>query len=152
QDRPELKELCSWWRQGTGGMCALVGMGGAGKSAITSTLLSMLPEVMEDSPTFSKDWTLPKPTALFVFSFSDNPDPAYFFNALVAWLDPQRDPSTTRVGQTPISTSSFRAIQLLANCSDVLLILDELEHMQDADHSSDNSGRIVEPGNQKVVS
>src|SRR5262245_3927279 len=97
QDRPELKELCTWWRQRNGGICALVGMGGAGKSAVTSALLSMLPEVMEDSPTFPKDLTLPKPTALFVFSFSDNPDPAYFFNALVAWLDAERDPSATRV-------------------------------------------------------
>ncbi len=34
QHRPEFDDLCEWWRGGWGGVCALVGIGGAGKTAI----------------------------------------------------------------------------------------------------------------------
>ncbi len=34
QDRPQFGHLCDWWRGGSGGVCALVGIGGAGKTAI----------------------------------------------------------------------------------------------------------------------
>ena len=66
-----------------------------------------------------------------MFSFSDNPDPAYFFTALSAWLDPKQDPSFVRVGEALSSTLSFRALQLLSRCSSLLLVLDELERVQD---------------------
>lgn len=34
QDRPEFEDLCEWWRAGGAGVCALIGIGGAGKTVI----------------------------------------------------------------------------------------------------------------------
>src|SRR5580765_755748 len=90
ENRHELGMLCSWWRKAKGGLCALIGMGGSGKSALTQKFLSMLPAVTAAS--FEKDLSLSPPKAAFVFSFSDNPDPAFFFSALAAWLDTEQDP------------------------------------------------------------
>lgn len=37
QHRPEFDRLCDWWRRGGQGACALIGIGGAGKTAIADT-------------------------------------------------------------------------------------------------------------------
>ena len=44
QDRPEFDQLCQWWRNGAAGVCALVGIGGAGKTAIAERFLRVLPK------------------------------------------------------------------------------------------------------------
>ena len=75
QDRPEFDQLCQWWRDSEAGICALVGIGGAGKTAIAERFLRVLPEVLPESPDIPKDNTLPTPQGLFVFSFyKDNED------------------------------------------------------------------------------
>ena len=38
QDRPELDEVIDWWGRGGAGVCALIGIGGAGKTAIIRQL------------------------------------------------------------------------------------------------------------------
>ena len=43
QDRPELEHLCDWWRNIGGGLYALVGIGGAGKTAIIDRFLQIVP-------------------------------------------------------------------------------------------------------------
>ena len=43
QDRPEFRRLCDWWRTGATGVCALVGIGGAGKTAVAERFLRVLP-------------------------------------------------------------------------------------------------------------
>ena len=43
QDRPEFDDLCQWWREDGFGLCALVGIGGAGKTAIADRFLQVLP-------------------------------------------------------------------------------------------------------------
>ncbi|HSM82961.1 MAG TPA: hypothetical protein VLS96_14820, partial [Nodosilinea sp.] len=43
QHRPEFERVCAWWRSGGQGVCGLVGMGGAGKTAIADRLLQVLP-------------------------------------------------------------------------------------------------------------
>ena len=43
QDRPELRALCDWWTQTGGGVLALVGIGGAGKTATADRFLQVLP-------------------------------------------------------------------------------------------------------------
>ena len=49
QHRPQLDEVRNWWRDGGRGVCALVGMGGAGKTAIAERILN---ELLDDtSPT-----------------------------------------------------------------------------------------------------
>lgn len=40
QHRPEFDQVCDWWREGGRGVCALVGMGGAGKTAIAERFLN----------------------------------------------------------------------------------------------------------------
>jgi hypothetical protein len=66
-DRPELGDLCDWWRGGGAGLCTLVGIGGAGKTAITDRLLQVLP----DHPQVPKRSDLRTPERLLVFSFYD---------------------------------------------------------------------------------
>jgi len=34
QHRQQLNDVCGWWRAGGRGVCAFVGMGGAGKTAV----------------------------------------------------------------------------------------------------------------------
>lgn len=40
QVRPQLGEVCRWWAEGGTGVCALVGIGGAGKTVIADRFLS----------------------------------------------------------------------------------------------------------------
>ncbi|MEM7558312.1 MAG: hypothetical protein AAF394_04250 [Planctomycetota bacterium] len=67
QDRPQFREVCDWWSDGGGGVLALVGIGGSGKTAITERFLPPLGRV-------------------FVFSFYDAPNPDSFVAELGSWL------------------------------------------------------------------
>ncbi len=89
QDRPELDRLVDWWRQRRAGVCALVGIGGAGKTAIVDRLLRLLPNVLSEEPGLAKDPSLPTPRELFVFSFYDAPNPDAFFAEFEVTLDPR---------------------------------------------------------------
>ncbi len=46
QDRPEFHQLCDWWRERKAGVCALVGIGGAGKTAVADRFLRVLPDAI----------------------------------------------------------------------------------------------------------
>ncbi|MCH7924268.1 MAG: hypothetical protein IIC51_01905, partial [Planctomycetes bacterium] len=87
QHRPQLDEVCDWWRGGGRGICALVGMGGAGKTAIAERFLRILPGGLPEDPDVAKDESLPRPHSTFVFSFYDAPNPEAFFEALQMWLE-----------------------------------------------------------------
>ena len=50
QDRPQLQAVCQWWRRGGRGVCSLVGIGGAGKTAVADRFLQLLPQVTAVSP------------------------------------------------------------------------------------------------------
>src|SRR6266404_2650694 len=86
QYRIEFDQLCDWWRHGGAGVGALVGIGGAGKTAIVDRFLRMLPGVMAEDPKQPKDATLRGPGGVFVFSFYNAPHPEAFFAHLMAWL------------------------------------------------------------------
>src|SRR5215471_16685143 len=86
QERPEFVQLCAWWRQVGKGVCALVGIGGAGKTATVERFLRLLPGVLPVELGVRKQESLPKPRQLFVFSFYDAPNPEAFFTQLAAWL------------------------------------------------------------------
>src|SRR4051794_26726146 len=79
QERPEAERLKDWWREGGQGVCALVGIGGAGKTAITERFLRWVPGLTADDPKLPKDLSLPTPDRCFVFSFYDAPNPQAFF-------------------------------------------------------------------------
>src|SRR5260370_19405433 len=61
QDRPEFEQVCEWWRKGGRGVLALVGIGGAGKTAIANRFMNALPEVTEMLPGQPKDASLRVP-------------------------------------------------------------------------------------------
>ena len=86
QHREQLDRVCQWWRETGSGVCALIGIGGAGKTAIADRFLQVLPGVLPLAANTPKDQSLPTPNSAFVFSFYDAPNPEAFFAALASWL------------------------------------------------------------------
>ena len=69
QHRPQLDDVCQWWRNGGRGVLALVGMGGAGKTAIVERFLRVLPGGLPPDPDVPKDNTLPTPHGVFELKY-----------------------------------------------------------------------------------
>jgi len=55
QHRPQLDDVIEWWQAGGRGVCALIGMGGAGKTAVAERFLRILPGGLPDDPQVDKD-------------------------------------------------------------------------------------------------
>lgn len=147
QDRPEFGDLCQWWRVGGVGVCALVGIGGAGKTAIVERFLQILPGGYPKHPLVSKDSKLPAPVRLLVFSFYDAPNVDTFFAELADWLEgypaatPRADAESEDVTRLP---SYQRTLQLLAGAERCLLVLDGLEKVQDDGSRGGILGQILD--------
>ncbi len=125
QHRPELDALCDWWRDGGQGVCSLVGIGGAGKTASVERFLRLLPGVLPAEAGVAKDAGLAKPQRLFVFSFYDEANPDAFFAQLAAWLS---DPMPREKERQPSYEQVLRLLERAGTC---LLVLDGLEKVQD---------------------
>ena len=123
QDRPEFDQLCQWWRDGGHGVCALVGIGGAGKTAIAERFLQTLPGCYAEQPDVPKQNELLAPARLFVFSFYDvaNPDP--FFADLWEWVGWQQ-------GEEVRPFSYRQILRLLSSVGPCLLVLDGSENLR----------------------
>ncbi|MEE8525734.1 MAG: TIR domain-containing protein [Thermoanaerobaculia bacterium] len=134
QDRAQFARLCDWWRSGAGGVCALVGIGGAGKTAIADRFVRSLPGVLAD-PDVAVDESLRPPRGLFVFSFYDAPNPDAFFAELAAWLDDAAEGATV---------SYERTVRRLEREEGVLLVLDGLEKVQDTGERTGWFGRLLD--------
>ena len=157
QDRLEFGRLCEWWQKSRGGVYALVGIGGAGKTAIVDRFLQVLPggypvplEARKNPPLRSD---LPAIDQPFVFSFYDHPNEDSFFAALAQWLstvaadvaEVARLPSADDPNSPP--KLSFNQLMLwLRNYTHrrlrTLLVLDGLEKVQDDGHRSGQHGHI----------
>ena len=123
QHRPEFDRVCNWWRNGGQGVCGLVGMGGAGKTAIVDRFLRVLPGVMPQNAKIPKDDTLPTPNSTFVFSFYDAPNAEAFFEDLNIWLAGSPNVAT--------AVSYSQLIFLMQNATPGLIVLDGLEKVQE---------------------
>jgi tetratricopeptide (TPR) repeat protein len=123
QHRPEFDQVCNWWRGGGQGVCGLVGIGGAGKTAITKRFLQMLPGVFTQKEDLPKDDTLLPPNSTFIFSFYDAPNAETLFEELKFWL--ADSPKATEA-----QLSYNQLIRWLQNVSG-LMVLDGLEKVQE---------------------
>lgn len=149
QNRPELDRLCDWWRNGGPGVCALVGIGGAGKTAIAERFLQLLPGVLPRNPRLEKDSSLEPPSSGLVFSFYDAPHADAFFNELYVWLAIL---AREEIGSEDVSVSYSRTLQRLEHMlhgspgqdAQILLILDGLEKVQSDDPAKDTFGQIID--------
>ena len=145
QHRPQLDQLCDWWRahgSAGGGICGLVGIGGAGKTAVVDRFLRAMPRVLPEAEV-PQDDTLPTPDSLFVFSFYDVPNPDSFFAQLAAWLKDQPYDESAR------QPSYEQTIQLLERHGQAgggvgLLVLDGLEKAQQDGLRGTVFGRIAD--------
>ncbi|MFH2054569.1 MAG: hypothetical protein ABIJ61_01310, partial [bacterium] len=125
QHRPEFDQLCEWWKAGGAGVCALVGIGGAGKTAIAERFLRVTPGVLPQAKDIPKDDSLPTPERLFVFSFYDVPNPDSFFGILQACLQNRPYDESAKL---PSYHQVLIELEKAGNC---LLVLDGLEKVQD---------------------
>ncbi len=131
-----MDDVCRWWSEGGAGVCALIGIGGAGKTAVADRFLRMLPEVLPPHADVPKRSDLRVPERLFVFSFYDAPNPDSFFSAIADWLagPPKvgdRQPSYQQLLQLLQSAVPIPQSQIENQKSQILLVLDGLEKVQD---------------------
>lgn len=135
QHRPQLDDVCDWWRGGGRGVCALIGMGGAGKTAVAERFLRILPGGLAEDPDIGKNQNLPTPHSVFVFSFYDAPNSEAFFEALQMWLE-----ETPRL-ETILSIGQM---VLMLHQRPGLIVIDGLERVQH-DGLRGDFGRLHSP-------
>ena len=114
--RAELDELMALWRSGAPGVVALVGLGGAGKTAIAARFVDAVCRPEEPS----------RPEGLFVWSFYQEPDAGYFLSEAYRYF--------ARGQGDPAVAKGAGLLHLLREALAVggphLLVLDGLERVQ----------------------
>jgi hypothetical protein len=128
----ELNALRSWWASRAGGVVALVGLGGAGKTAIAARFL--------DEACRSDRST--RPEGLFVWSFYQEPDAGQFLEHALHyfWKDGSTRPSAKGAGLLHLLRDALIA------CGPCLLVLDGLERVQREDNlHAGRFGQIEDP-------
>ncbi len=86
QERKESDQLRAWWKSTNTGLCALVGIGGAGKTSIVDRFLWQLPSVMPPRVDVLPDESLDAPDLSLIFSFFEAPTTDEFLVQLARWL------------------------------------------------------------------
>ncbi len=128
----ELEALRASWQSGARGVVALVGLGGAGKTAVAAHFLNEL--VRPGHPA--------RPEGLFVWSFYQEPDAGYFLNEAYRYF--------ARGDPTAAPAKGAGLLHLLREALMVggphLLVLDGLERVQRQEgHGSGLFGQIEDP-------
>jgi hypothetical protein len=128
QERAELDEIRTFWNASERpGVLALVGIGGAGKTALVTRFLQELPE------SGIRDHRKPKrtdhrvPEAVFVWSFYDAPNVDLFVARLFEYLSGTSQP-LDKASETTFQLLRFLESTKLTN---VLIVLDGLEVIQE---------------------
>lgn len=147
QHRPQLDEVCDWWRSGGQGVCALVGMGGAGKTAITERFLRMLPEGL---PAMTLKWRWVTRTGKVTFQPTKKRASRNWLRLCIRFVD-----MCGRCGKE----FNFRAAEtyrLLANLRNGVLTTYPLtpitiQHDADVDAEEDNADSETEQTNDSTT-
>lgn len=126
----ELATLRAYWRDGFRGVVALVGLGGAGKTAVAAHFLDEL----------RNPGILPRPDGLFVWSFYQEPDTGLFLQEAYRYFARGAAPTAGAKG-TGILHLMHDA---LAVGGPHLLVLDGLERVQ-RQESTGSYGQIEDP-------
>lgn len=122
QHGPQLDQVRNWWQESGRGVCALVGMCGAGKTAIADRFLN---ELLDDTSTERQRVSLDAesqthslarraymdlPRSVFVYSFYDD-KPKNFLRHLQIWLEgtsaPDKQKSPTQLRKTKTDGKSI---------------------------------------------
>jgi hypothetical protein len=127
----ELQELQSFWENGGRGVLSLVGLGGAGKTALAARFLSGL--LRSDAP---------RPLGgLFVWSFYQEPDAGLFLRELFDYFTP----ATAGAGAAKGAGLLHLLGQALQEGGPHVLVLDGLERVQRQDGAGGEYGKIEDP-------
>jgi tetratricopeptide (TPR) repeat protein len=129
--QPELEELLSHWGSGTGSIVGLVGLGGAGKTAIAARFLDQVLHAEMQR----------RPNALFVWSFYQEPDSEQFLRTAYEYFAGESSAAAARgVALVHLLNES------LACNGPHLIVLDGLERVQRAESDGAGAhGQIEDP-------
>ena len=133
QDTAALRGLVQWWENARRGLCVLVGLGGAGKTAAADQFLREIGVLGSD-----RTGSAARPEATLVFSLAEANADAFFIE-LAIWLNGDK-----AIGETTSYDQLRRRLTAVANAhGPILLVLDGLEATQSA-RTDDGIGRIVD--------
>jgi len=134
QPRQQFDDVCQWWRDGGLGVCALVGMGGAGKTAVADRFVNQL---LGDTASSR----LQVAESIFVFSFYDDDKPENFFHHLQCWLEGT---------STPDKVKSATQLMFDIQQHQGLMILDGLEKVQESG-ARGGFGKLTSPSLRELL-
>ncbi|MCP4545329.1 MAG: hypothetical protein GY835_02545 [bacterium] len=143
QNRPEFEQLCEWWISGGSGVCALVGLGGAGKTTIVERFVSAMSVDGHKRVDHLGQRSIPRAENLFVFSFDSATNPESFFSRFGFYLE-GKDLLTSLENQH-LRWSYGQILRMLEGTDALLLILDGLERFQEDGTRGSALGRIQDP-------
>jgi len=124
QWRQELEDIRKWWQdESSYGVLTLVGLGGAGKTALVHRFLAQIPMSGIQETGVGKDETLPIPDALFVWSFYQHPDVDQCATALYNYLTNGQVNKATFEQVQEVLSRNWRG-------SRILLVFDGIEKLQ----------------------
>jgi TIR domain len=133
QDTAAFRGLVRWWENTRRGLCVLVGMGGAGKTAAADQFLRRIGVLGGD-----RARSTARPQATLVFSLAEANADAFFFE-LAIWLN--GDNTTAEI--TSYDQVRRRLTAVTNAHGPILLVLDGLEAVQST-RTDDGIGRIVD--------
>jgi tetratricopeptide (TPR) repeat protein len=147
QERPELITLRSHWSATNGGVIAIVGIGGAGKTALTCRFLQELPGCDIKHDEIQKNANLPSANGVFVWSFYDNPNIELFIEELFGYLS-----GNIQTAQLARETA-YRLIRLVESApfDRVLIVMDGLEVVQENRESDGGFGLLRDSSLRHLV-